>query len=143
MLNLINQLCKTKDFLNTSSLENILANQTHVTQTSFNDLVNYSHPQTADNILHYSARCGNLTLLCEITKKIGLANAKIFFSKSNKDGKNALHEVVRNFKFILFKFFYLKSFNNKKAAQNSHFNCVKYLVEVIEISVNTLRKGDW
>ncbi len=93
MLNLIKKLCKIKDFQKEGIIENFLECQTHGNKISFDDLISYIHPQTADNILHYSARCGNLKLICEIKNRMNEENLQDIFNKSNKDGKNALHEV--------------------------------------------------
>jgi hypothetical protein len=47
----------------------------------------YKNDKTWDNVLLYAARCENLNLL-----KI-LYNNQFDFNYTNKDGKNALHEV--------------------------------------------------
>lgn len=96
MLKFINFLCKTITNSSTSfDLETLsLKFQTKdEPKIDFDILINYRHPQSGDNILHYAAKTGNLTLLELIAKKFDQENLKIFFNNPNKDGKNALHEV--------------------------------------------------
>lgn len=51
-------------------------------------LIDYKHVKTWDNIVIYAARDSNLNLL-----KLLFEEYKLDFSYTNKDGKNALHEV--------------------------------------------------
>jgi hypothetical protein len=56
---------------------------------NFKYLIEFKHAKTNDNILIYAARFKNLNLIKFLFEK-----HKIDFNYSNKDGKNALHEVT-------------------------------------------------
>jgi hypothetical protein len=95
MLKFINFLCKS-----TKNLEDCSDFQTLSCQflpkeepIHFDTLINYKHPQSGDNILHYAAKSGNLALLELIANSLDQENLINFFNSPNKDGKNALHEV--------------------------------------------------
>lgn len=84
---------------------------------SVENLYNFKEPKTGDNLLLYAARFGNLNLI----KLLHHNYSHLNFNLTNYDGKNALHE----------------------ACQNSHLDCVVFLVEKLKVDVNALRKGDW
>lgn len=146
MLKFINFLCKSITNSSTS-----LEFEKHSprffpgeeSQLDFDALISYKHPQSGDNVLHYAAKSGNLTLLELIAKKFDQENMKIFFNNPNKDGKNALHEVYIDYMYLLRICYCIKYLVNFKACQKGHFECVQFLVSSVKISVNSLRKGDW
>lgn len=112
--NLINQLCQNTS-IDLAEFQARLA----TSATTLSDLLNYQNKQTGDNLLIYASRVGNLNLIKILNNTSNKTRVKLNFT--NRDGKNALHE----------------------ACQNSHLECVKYLLETDEIDVNALRKGDW
>lgn len=69
-------------------------------------LFEYKHTKTHDNILIYAARFKNLNLI-----KFLFDKHKIEFNYTNKDGKNALHEVNKNFS-VLNYLLILKSYSS-------------------------------
>jgi ankyrin repeat protein len=120
MLKLINKLCKSDKLEEEQDLLQIIQNSKEV----FNDLINFKHPKTNDTLIIYASRCGNfklLKLIAEVYSKYNPINSKDIFKITNNDGKNCLHE----------------------ACQNKHLKCVIFLVNVIGMEVNVLRKGDW
>jgi hypothetical protein len=60
------------------------------------DLIKFKHEKTGDNLIINAARVGNLDLIETLNEQ-----SPLNFNYSNKDGKNALHEVFE-FKLILF-----------------------------------------
>lgn len=104
MLKFINFLCKSTTN-STTSLE-FEKHSPHIfpgkeSKIDFNALISYKHPQSGDNVLHYAAKSGNLALLELIAKNFDQENLKIFFNNTNKDGKNALHEVYVHNMYLL------------------------------------------
>ena len=99
----MNQLLKTLNSnknLKEAELENLINNVTlnelnspvnhyEPVNDNFKYLTEYKHPKTHDNILIYAARFKNLNLIKFLYEK-----NKIDFNYTNKDGKNALHEVL-------------------------------------------------
>ena len=114
-LHLINNLCKNHS-IDSNQLEQFLLKSS----LTFEELICFKHKQTGDNVLHFATRAGNLNLLKLIKDKVA-NDAEFYFTNLNNDGKNVLHE----------------------ACQYEHLECAKFLIEVIGISVNKLRKADW
>lgn len=125
MLDLIKTICKKEQVNSKSELENIIISKKPseiAAETFIKHLIEYKQPQTGDSLVLFAARHGRLELLKLIFNEYSaLIDRQVIFNRSNNDGKNALHE----------------------ACQNSHLDCVRFLVETVGICINTLRKGDW
>lgn len=61
-----------------------------IEKSRLNLVLNYQNKQTGDNLLIYAARSGNLNLIKLLNENSLYKN----MSFTNKDGKNALHEVL-------------------------------------------------
>lgn len=64
--------------------------ESKIEKSRLNLVLNYQNKQTGDNLLIYAARSGNLNLIKLLNEKSLYKN----MSFTNKDGKNALHEVL-------------------------------------------------
>jgi hypothetical protein len=71
------------------SLNELYSNNYDPSNDNFKYLTQYKHAKTHDNILIYAARFKNLNLIKFLFEK-----HNIDFNYTNKDGKNALHEVI-------------------------------------------------
>jgi ankyrin repeat protein len=61
-----------------------------IEKSRLNLVLNYQNKQTGDNLLIYAARSGNLNLIKLLNENSLYKN----ISFTNKDGKNALHQVL-------------------------------------------------
>lgn len=126
MLQLINHLCREEFELTDESLKKLKT----MVGSSLSDLLSYRHERTGDTLMNHLAKNGRLNLMKLLFTErfdslgapvIDLNAAKKCLSLGNNDSKNALHE----------------------SCQFGHFECVRFLVESIQMPVNSLRRGDW
>ena len=99
-MNQLLRVLNSKKNLNENDLEVVINNLTinelnkqdyNPSNDNFKYLIEFKHVKTHDNILIYAARFKNLNLIMFLFEK-----HKIDFNYTNKDGKNALHEVINS-----------------------------------------------
>jgi hypothetical protein len=95
MQQVITDLCQNKT-LNLNEFLQLLKSKSVDTK----ELLNYKNHHTNDNILLCAARFGNLNLI-KILNENKFDGFAFNINYANRDGKNALHEVIIELKWVL------------------------------------------